>query len=71
MQERSRASPADSGSDRKGSPSTLSNFAPPAAPRIAPDAHGNEIPLDAKWTKINRPLVSPQVLDEDRRRYEA
>ncbi len=39
--------------------------------KLGPDEHGNEIPSDAKWTKINRKLVSPEVLDQDRRRYEA
>ncbi|KAF8866981.1 hypothetical protein BDZ45DRAFT_719969 [Acephala macrosclerotiorum] len=39
--------------------------------RLEPDEHGNEIPPDAKWTKINRRLVSPEVLDQDHRRYEA
>ena len=39
--------------------------------RLAPDSQGNEILADAKWTKINRRLVSPEVLDQDRRRYEA
>lgn len=39
--------------------------------RLAPDAQGNEIPPDARWTKISRRLVSPEVLDQDRRRYEA
>lgn len=39
--------------------------------RLAPDSHGNEIPSDAKWTKIARRLISPEVLDQDRRRYEA
>lgn len=39
--------------------------------RLAPDSHGNEISPDAKWTKIARHLVSPEVLDQDRMRYEA
>lgn len=39
--------------------------------RLSPDSQGNEIPADAKWTRINRRLVSPEVLDQDRRRYEA
>lgn len=38
--------------------------------RLAPDSQGNEIPSDAKWTKINRRLVSPEVLAQDKRRYE-
>jgi hypothetical protein len=43
----------------------------PDSLRLAPDSYGNEIPSDAKWTKIARRLVSPEVLDQDRRRYEA
>jgi hypothetical protein len=39
--------------------------------RLAPDEHGNEIPPNANWTKINRRLVSPEVLEQDHRRYEA
>ncbi|KAG0648801.1 hypothetical protein D0Z07_4722 [Hyphodiscus hymeniophilus] len=39
--------------------------------RLKPDAQGNEIPAEAKWTKINRRLVSPEVLEQDRLRYEA
>jgi hypothetical protein len=38
---------------------------------LAPDEHGIPIPPDANWTKINRRLVSPTVLDQDHRRYEA
>jgi hypothetical protein len=37
---------------------------------LAPDEHGNAIPPDAKWTKVTRRLISPEVLDQDRRRYE-
>ncbi|CZT01032.1 uncharacterized protein RAG0_08861 [Rhynchosporium agropyri] len=39
--------------------------------KLAPDAHGNEIGPDAKWTKINRRLVSLEVLSQDGRRFEA
>ena len=39
--------------------------------RLAPDERGNEIPPDAKWTRINRRLVSPEVQEQDHRRYEA
>lgn len=39
--------------------------------RLAPDSQGKQIPSDAIWTKISRRLVSPEVLDQDRRRYEA
>ena len=38
---------------------------------LRPDAQGNEIPADAKWTKIHRRLVSPEVLEQGRMRYEA
>lgn len=40
-------------------------------PKLAPDSQGNVIPPDAKWTKINRRLVSPEVLDQAHLRYEA
>lgn len=39
--------------------------------KLAPDQYGREIPPDAKWTKVNRRLVSTEVLDQDGRRYEA
>lgn len=39
--------------------------------RLAPDSKGREIPLDAKWTKIKRSLVSPVVLERAGVRYEA
>jgi hypothetical protein len=39
--------------------------------KLAPDKYGNAISADAKWTKISRRLVSPEVLEQDKRRYEA
>ncbi|KAJ8068643.1 hypothetical protein OCU04_002345 [Sclerotinia nivalis] len=39
--------------------------------RLAPDSYGNEIPPDAKWTKVKRSLISSEVLNQDGRRYEA
>lgn len=39
--------------------------------RLAPDSQGRDIPLDAKWTRIKRSLVSPVVLDKAGVRYEA
>ncbi|KAI1465134.1 uncharacterized protein F4812DRAFT_461977 [Daldinia caldariorum] len=39
--------------------------------RLAPDSKGHEIPLDAKWTRIPRRLVSPEVLAGAGVRYEA
>ncbi|KAJ8130047.1 hypothetical protein O1611_g3585 [Lasiodiplodia mahajangana] len=39
--------------------------------RLGPDSHGREIPLDAKWTRIRRSLVSPEVLAREGLRYEA
>jgi hypothetical protein len=57
----------DSGGGFDGSVSALNNF-----PRLlTPEELGTAIPSDAKWTKIRRSLVSPQVLEEDHRRYEA
>lgn len=39
--------------------------------RLGPDGQGREIPLDAKWTRIRRSLVSPEVLAQEGLRYEA
>ncbi|KAI0156735.1 hypothetical protein GGR52DRAFT_566158 [Hypoxylon sp. FL1284] len=39
--------------------------------RLAPDSRGRDIPLDAKWTRIPRRLVSPEVLASAGVRYEA
>lgn len=39
--------------------------------RLGPDSQGRDIPLDAKWTRINRSLVSPVVLEQAGVRYEA
>lgn len=38
---------------------------------LAPDSQGMHIPLDAKWTRIRRNLVSPEVLARAGVRYEA
>lgn len=43
----------------------------PRSSILAPDSQGNAIPLDAKWTQIRRSLISTEVLDQDKRRYEA
>lgn len=42
-----------------------------AQARLAPDRYGKEIPMSAQWTKINRNLVSPEVLERAGVRYEA
>ncbi|KAK2605564.1 hypothetical protein N8I77_008393 [Diaporthe amygdali] len=60
-------------------PTSAPGFPPPptSAPRpqrysrLAPDSVGNEIPLDAKWTRIKRSLVSTEVLTKAGVRYEA
>lgn len=62
-------------------PPTASGFPPPptgveigAGTRqsyLAPDSKGADIPLDAKWTRIKRTLVSPEVLEKAGLRYEA
>ncbi|KAI0105625.1 hypothetical protein F4776DRAFT_474084 [Hypoxylon sp. NC0597] len=39
--------------------------------RLAPDSQGRDIPLEAKWTRIPRRLVSPEVLAGAGVRYEA
>jgi hypothetical protein len=41
------------------------------ASRLAPDSQGRDIPLEAKWTRIRRSLVSPEVLNQAGVRYEA
>jgi hypothetical protein len=43
----------------------------PRSSILAPDSQGNAIPLDAKWTRVKRELISTEVLDQDNRRYEA
>lgn len=40
-------------------------------PRLAPDRYGREIPIDAPWTKMDRSLVSSEVLNRAGVRYEA
>lgn len=59
-------------------PTTTSFPPPPMGPttsprrsRLAPDSQGAEIPIEAKWTRIKRSLVSPEVLDKAGMRYEA
>ncbi|OBU00058.1 hypothetical protein VE01_01773 [Pseudogymnoascus verrucosus] len=55
--------------DRYGhSPRNITTSVPAG---LAPDSQGREIPRDAKWTKIRRRLVSTEILEEDRLRYEA
>lgn len=55
--------------DRYGhSPRNITTSVPAG---LAPDSQGREIPRDAKWTKIRRGLVSTEILEEDRLRYEA
>jgi hypothetical protein len=43
----------------------------PRSSSLAPDSQGNAIPLDAKWTRVKRSLISLEVLNQDKRRYEA
>lgn len=52
-------------------PTSTSGFPPPRSSRLAPDSKGADIPLEAKWTRIKRSLVSPEVLDRAGMRYEA
>lgn len=51
----------------------MSRYQPPSrqSSKLAPDGNGRQIPLDATWTKINRDLVSPVVLERAGVRYEA
>ncbi|KAJ0297928.1 hypothetical protein COL5a_009915 [Colletotrichum fioriniae] len=39
--------------------------------RLAPDRYGMDIPLEAKWTRIRRALISPEILERAGVRYEA
>ncbi|KAI0127750.1 hypothetical protein BJ170DRAFT_386087 [Xylariales sp. AK1849] len=41
------------------------------AARLAPDSQGRDIALEAKWTRIKRSLISPEVLNQAGVRYEA
>lgn len=59
-------------------PNTQSGLPPPTSAvgqqrysRLAPDSKGSDIPLDAKWTRIKRALVSPEILTKAGVRYEA
>ncbi|KAI0004833.1 hypothetical protein F4779DRAFT_621180 [Xylariaceae sp. FL0662B] len=58
-------------------PSIVNQQGLPALPaaqqysRLAPDSQGRDIPLDAKWTRIPRELVSPETLREAGVRFEA
>jgi hypothetical protein len=49
----------------------LSTSPRPGIMPLAPDDKGNPIKPEALWTKIDRRLVSPEVLAQDGRRYEA
>jgi hypothetical protein len=49
----------------------LSTSPRPGTTPLAPDDKGNPIKPEALWTKIDRRLVSPEVLAQDGRRYEA
>jgi hypothetical protein len=53
--------------DRYGNSPKISN----ASSTLAPDSQGREIPLDAKWTRVRRDLISIEVLDLEGKRYEA
>ena len=67
----SAASVADSGYFSNASVSSRDSSTAPATIKLAPDSNGLDIPLDAKWTVFERSLLSVEVLDQDRRRYEA
>ncbi|TGO87616.1 hypothetical protein BPOR_0214g00020 [Botrytis porri] len=73
--------PDESSKNHKSTPSTGNNPHDSTIPipiptsilksKIAPDSSGHEIPQDAKWTKVKRSLISPEVLMKDGRRFEA
>lgn len=52
-------------------PTSSPTTQPPRLSRLAPDSRGMDIPLEAKWTRIRRSLVSPEVLEKAGVRYEA
>jgi hypothetical protein len=54
-----------------GGPPPVYGTSPSMAARLAPDTQGNEIPLDAPWTKIKRSIISSEVLERAGVRYEA
>ncbi|GAW22725.1 hypothetical protein ANO14919_122680 [Xylariales sp. No.14919] len=74
-----RSSPPTVNSNSISAPSLVGEHAavPPRGPanqgyaRLGPDSQGREIPPDAKWTRIRRSLVSPEVLAREGLRYEA
>ncbi|KAI0976443.1 hypothetical protein F4678DRAFT_225736 [Xylaria arbuscula] len=74
-----RSSPPTINSNSVSAPSLVpKNTADPSresfnqrATRLGPDTQGREISPDAKWTRIRRSLVSPEVLAREGLRYEA
>ncbi|KAG6004364.1 hypothetical protein E4U21_001127 [Claviceps maximensis] len=65
----SRSPPAPGDQRRANSPAVSSS--PRTAARLAPDSHGNPIPMNAPWTKVKRSLISLEVLEKAGVRYEA
>lgn len=63
--------PAYSHTGPSSAPSATSGFPSLRTSRLAPDSKGADIPLEAKWTRIKRSLVSPEVLAKAGMRYEA
>jgi hypothetical protein len=63
------ASPSQYGTSPASSRSAYGSS--PRSSILEPDSKGNPIPLDAQWTKVKRELISTEVLDQDKRRYEA
>lgn len=51
--------------------SSSSQSVPAIESGLAPDSHGQPISMDAEWTKIDRDIVSPGVLELAGVRYEA
>jgi hypothetical protein len=66
-----RYAPLPTYSQAQGTPPPPYNVAPRQPSRLAPDRYGMDIPLDAKWTRIRRSLISPEVLERAGVRYEA
>ncbi|KAH6670341.1 hypothetical protein F5X68DRAFT_175790 [Plectosphaerella plurivora] len=66
-----RYAPLPTYSQAQNTPPPPYNVAPRQPSRLAPDRYGMDIPLDAKWTRIRRALISPEVLERAGVRYEA
>lgn len=63
--------PSSAPSAQGGFPPSASAAGTQRYSRLRPDSQGSDIPLEAKWTRIKRSLVSPEVLTRAGVRFEA